>query len=126
MKTVLHVLLFIWTLPISLGALLNRKERLEDFEGRQVWTYRFWFQGFATAFWPYVLVPSARTRNNIKLLHHENCHLKQQAWFGVTFLPLYGLFFVVLFVVFGFQWRKAYEHNPFEIWARRYADRRVS
>lgn len=113
---------WIWTFPISLGALLNRKERLEDFQGRRVYTYRIWFRGYATAFWPHILVPRSRNRLNVELMHHENRHLQQQMVLGPFFLPLYLVCSGVL-VIFGP--RRAHRWNPFEIEARAYAKKKM-
>ena len=113
---------WIWTFPISLGALLNRKQRLSDFGKTRVYTYRLWFRGYATAFWPYILVPHYRNRNNRELMFHERRHHHQQMLFGPFFLPLYLLCSGVL-IIFGP--RRAHRWNPFEIEARAYARRKM-
>ena len=120
-----HVLLFLWTFPISLAGVLNRKEELEPWNDVRVFTHRFWFPGYATFHWPYILVPRPGSRNSEYLMEHENRHGTQQETYGLFFLPLYLLAWIVLFILTGFQWKKAYRLNPFECDARDYARKKV-
>ena len=119
-------LLYLWTFPCPLMALVNRREPATDLE--DVWVYRWWLGGrrFAFAAWPFIYVAEAGDARRVELMHHEDRHLQQQLWVGgLLFLLSYGVCFIVLWPVKGFDWYAAYRAIPWEVDARRYAARQV-
>lgn len=113
-------LTFLWTFPLPLVGLLNRKMKLLSWRDHPVYVYHFWpSRRFALASWPTILVPRPGTRSNQSLMKHEARHLEQQRrWGGIIFLVSYGLMFVLLFM-WHWNWRKAYEGVWWEVDARR-------
>lgn len=115
---------------MPLMALFNRKERALSFmDGNReigVWVYRAWFGGrvYATAAWPFIYVPDRPAARSIKLMHHEHRHIQQQcAVGGLLFLLTYGLSFIVLLPFKKFNWYEAYLAIPWEVDARKYAEK---
>jgi hypothetical protein len=125
-RSLLHALVWLWTFPVSAWGSYNRKDQLADFEGRQVWVHKRWFRGYAHAAWPFIFVPRIGSRGNIKLMHHERFHIRQQLWFGPTWLPLYLVALVSAFIYGGANLKRTHRWNIFEVWARWHANRKMA
>ena len=106
---------WIWAFPWSLMGMLNRGTRLEDWQGRRVYRWKYWKRGYSTAAWPYILLSSHRARESEKLMHHEDQHLHQQMVMGGWIYSIaYGLLFLVLIPFALFNWRKVHKWHPLE------------
>lgn len=146
----LNAILWVWTLPIGLGWLLNRRGArigtmidLDTGAEIPIHEVRWWIGGFSTAFWPGVLLSAKRasqlrdalethgvaTRHTpgvpMELVLHERRHVAQQALLGPLFLLAYGLAFLVLWPISG-GWYAAYRAIPFERDARAWAAKRLA
>ncbi|NJK87976.1 MAG: hypothetical protein HC923_00305 [Myxococcales bacterium] len=122
------ILEWVWLFPAPLMRYINVREKVGEFEGRNVYVYRRWTSGrnFAFAFGNDIFVPRASTFSNTELMWHEYRHT-QQWWalgfFGMAFTYL-GLLLVYL-PVHGFDWYTAYVALPHERDARAFARRKM-
>lgn len=134
MKYLKFIILFIWTFPVPLMSIFNRQQKAGTFkasEGKEisVWVYRWWggTRNFATAAWPSIYVPRVQSIMKDELMHHEHRHIQQQLLVGgILFLLTYGLSFLVLLPFKKFKWYDAYLAIPWEVDARKYANKKIN
>lgn len=117
----LRALLWLWTFPIPVFAALNSKRVLTVLDsGIEVAEYRWWGNGrFTVGAYPKILRPPGKGMPRPALLRHELRHITQQLWVGgIAFVVSYGLMWLVLWPIKGFDWEAAYRAIPWERDAR--------